>query len=142
MGWGPAKLRLERRAVNSNAARWRFASDVRSFREFTRHGDVTTACKLHGLSFRTRNTGEEWHAFTTRDRRPMTDSPTPGPHVDLRAELEQHLGAAYSLGRELGGGGMSRVFLAEEVRLGRTVVVKVLSPELAQGLNIDRFERE
>ena len=62
--------------------------------------------------------------------------------MDLRAELEQHLGAAYSLGRELGGGGMSRVFLAEEVRLGRTVVVKVLSPELAQGLNVDRFERE
>jgi tetratricopeptide (TPR) repeat protein/tRNA A-37 threonylcarbamoyl transferase component Bud32 len=62
--------------------------------------------------------------------------------VDLRTELEQHLGTAYTLGRELGGGGMSRVFLAEEVRLGRSVVVKVLSPELAQGLNVDRFERE
>jgi tRNA A-37 threonylcarbamoyl transferase component Bud32/tetratricopeptide (TPR) repeat protein len=62
--------------------------------------------------------------------------------LDLRTELEQHLGTAYTLGRELGGGGMSRVFLAEEVRLGRSVVVKVLSPELAQGLNVDRFERE
>jgi eukaryotic-like serine/threonine-protein kinase len=62
--------------------------------------------------------------------------------VDLRTELQQHLGAAYVLGRELGGGGMSRVFVADEVRLGRQVVVKVLSPELAQGLNIDRFERE
>ena len=62
--------------------------------------------------------------------------------MDLRTELEQHLGAAYVLGRELGGGGMSRVFVAEEVRLRRTVVVKVLSPELAQGLNVDRFERE
>ena len=62
--------------------------------------------------------------------------------MDLRAELQQHLGAAYTLGRELGGGGMSRVFLAEENRLGRTVVVKVLSPDLAQGLNADRFERE
>jgi tRNA A-37 threonylcarbamoyl transferase component Bud32 len=62
--------------------------------------------------------------------------------LDLRTELQQHLGAAYTLDRELGGGGMSRVFLAEEVRLGRTVVIKVLSPELAQGLNAERFERE
>src|SRR5678810_1466300 len=37
---------------------------------------------------------------------------------------------------------MSRVFVAEEVRLGRKVVVKVLSPELAQGLSAERFERE
>jgi tetratricopeptide (TPR) repeat protein/tRNA A-37 threonylcarbamoyl transferase component Bud32 len=62
--------------------------------------------------------------------------------VDLRVELQQHLGAAYVLGRELGGGGMSRVFVAEDTRLRRQVVVKVLSPELAQGLNVDRFERE
>jgi tetratricopeptide (TPR) repeat protein len=62
--------------------------------------------------------------------------------MDLRSELEQHLGSAYILGRELGGGGMSRVFVADDVRLRRTVVVKVLSPELAQGLNVERFERE
>jgi tetratricopeptide (TPR) repeat protein len=46
------------------------------------------------------------------------------------------------LERELGGGGMSRVFVAEELRLKRKVVVKVLSPELAQGINVERFERE
>src|SRR5207253_2471421 len=37
---------------------------------------------------------------------------------------------------------MSRVFLAEEVRLGRHVVVKVLPPEMAAGVSINRFERE
>src|SRR4051812_45808018 len=37
---------------------------------------------------------------------------------------------------------MSRVFVAEETRLQRKVVVKVLSPDLAQGLSADRFERE
>jgi eukaryotic-like serine/threonine-protein kinase len=37
---------------------------------------------------------------------------------------------------------MSRVFLAEETALGRKVVVKVLSPELLGGVNIDRFRRE
>ena len=37
---------------------------------------------------------------------------------------------------------MSRVFVAEELRLQRKVVVKVLSPELALGLSAERFERE
>jgi tetratricopeptide (TPR) repeat protein len=62
--------------------------------------------------------------------------------MDLRDQLQKTLGAAYLLERELGGGGMSRVFLAEETRLRRKVVIKVLSPELAQGLSIGRFERE
>jgi tetratricopeptide (TPR) repeat protein len=62
--------------------------------------------------------------------------------VDLRDQLQAHLGEAFRIERELGGGGMSRVFLATEVRLARTVAIKVLSPELAQGLNAERFERE
>jgi tetratricopeptide (TPR) repeat protein len=37
---------------------------------------------------------------------------------------------------------MSRVFLAEEVALGRQVVIKVLPPEMAAGVNEDRFRRE
>jgi tetratricopeptide (TPR) repeat protein len=44
--------------------------------------------------------------------------------------------------KELGGGGMSRVFLAEETRLGRQVVIKVLPPEMGAAVNTDRFERE
>src|SRR5256885_10365625 len=62
--------------------------------------------------------------------------------MSLREQLQQTLGSAYTLERELGGGGMSRVFVAEELRLERKVVVKVLSPDLAQGLSADRFERE
>ncbi len=60
----------------------------------------------------------------------------------LPTQLQKTLGDAYRLERELGGGGMSRVFVAEEVRLERKVVVKVLSPDLAQGLSAERFERE
>lgn len=60
----------------------------------------------------------------------------------LRDDLQSALGTTYTLDRELGGGGMSRVFLAEESRLGRKVVVKVLLPELAAGVSADRFERE
>ena len=59
----------------------------------------------------------------------------------LRQQLEASLGTAYSIERELGGGGMSRVFVADEARLRRKVVIKVL-PELAQELNVERFERE
>ncbi len=64
----------------------------------------------------------------------MTDS--------FRDGIQQALGTQFVLGRELGGGGMSRVFLARDVQLGREVVVKVLSPELAQELSVERFGRE
>jgi eukaryotic-like serine/threonine-protein kinase len=62
--------------------------------------------------------------------------------LDLRSDLQAHLGTAFAIERELGGGGMSRVFVANEVRLSRKVVVKVLNPVLVQGLNAERFERE
>jgi len=61
---------------------------------------------------------------------------------DLAERLQAALGTAYRIERELAGGGMSRVFVAEETRLGRRVVVKVLPPELRAGLSIERFHRE
>src|SRR6476469_7600347 len=61
---------------------------------------------------------------------------------DLLTRLQAALGGAYRLERELGGGGMSRVFVAEDSNLGRKVVLKVLPPELGAGLSIDRFRRE
>ncbi|HWB41479.1 MAG TPA: protein kinase [Gemmatimonadales bacterium] len=57
-------------------------------------------------------------------------------------QLQQSLGDAYRIERELGGGGMSRVFLAQETALQRQVVVKVLLPELAAGVSVERFRRE
>src|SRR5512132_2510477 len=62
--------------------------------------------------------------------------------MDLRAQLQSTLGDSYELERELGGGGMSRVVVAEERAFGRKVVVKVLSPELAAGVSSERFTRE
>jgi tetratricopeptide (TPR) repeat protein/tRNA A-37 threonylcarbamoyl transferase component Bud32 len=61
---------------------------------------------------------------------------------DLRSRLQESLTGSYTLERELGGGGMSRVFVAEEHRLGRKVVVKLLSPELSAAMSTTRFERE
>jgi tetratricopeptide (TPR) repeat protein/tRNA A-37 threonylcarbamoyl transferase component Bud32 len=60
----------------------------------------------------------------------------------LFARLQNSLAGSYQLERELGGGGMSRVFVADELALGRKVVVKVLLPELAAGISMDRFKRE
>jgi serine/threonine protein kinase len=61
---------------------------------------------------------------------------------ELLPQLQGALGGAYTIEREVGGGGMSRVFLATEVALGRRVVIKVLPPELAAGLSVDTFQRE
>jgi serine/threonine protein kinase/tetratricopeptide (TPR) repeat protein len=60
----------------------------------------------------------------------------------LREQLQTSLGAAYTIARELGGGGMSRVFVARDEQLARDVVVKVLAPELALELSAERFARE
>ncbi len=61
--------------------------------------------------------------------------------TDLRDQLQRALGSAYTLDTELGGGGMSRVFVARENALGREVVVKVLPTDIA-GVSVERFKRE
>jgi serine/threonine-protein kinase len=43
---------------------------------------------------------------------------------------------------EITGAGMSRVFVAEERALSRRVIIKVLSPQLAAAVNVERFQRE
>jgi serine/threonine protein kinase len=79
-----------------------------------------------------------WRQTTTFDR-PSCHEPRLS---ELREQLQQSLGKAYTIERELGGGGMSRVFLADEVALGRRVVVKLLPAELMGGVSIGRFQRE
>lgn len=61
---------------------------------------------------------------------------------DLRSVLNDALGNKYRIIRELTGGGMARVFLAEEVALEREIVIKVLAPDLMDEMRIDRFRHE
>jgi serine/threonine protein kinase len=60
----------------------------------------------------------------------------------LQQQLQATLGETYRLEHELGGGGMSRVFVAHDPTLDRKVVIKVLLPELAAGVSVSRFRRE
>ncbi|MFL5618240.1 MAG: protein kinase domain-containing protein [Gemmatimonadaceae bacterium] len=66
----------------------------------------------------------------------------PSERSDLWDRLQSLLGEGYRVERELPGGGMSRLFLATELSLERSVVVKVLPPELAGEVNAARFQRE
>lgn len=71
----------------------------------------------------------------------MTDSDD-SLRTRLRDQLQATLGNSYVIDRELGGGGMARVFVARDETLGRDVVIKVIAPENAEGLSAERFERE
>src|SRR6516162_11673072 len=62
--------------------------------------------------------------------------------TELQQQLQKTLGSGYVIERELGGGGMSRVFVARETALDRRVVVKILPPDLASSVSAERFRRE
>src|SRR3954467_6806906 len=61
---------------------------------------------------------------------------------DLWDRIQSLLSDAYRVERELPGGGMSRLFLATDLSLDRSVVVKVLPPDLAGEVNAARFQQE
>ena len=52
------------------------------------------------------------------------------------------LAGRYAVEREIGQGGMATVYLAQDLRHGRRVAIKVLRPEIAIGLGPERFLRE
>jgi serine/threonine protein kinase len=56
--------------------------------------------------------------------------------------LRDALSGRYELVREIGRGGMATVYLARDARHPRDVAVKVLRPELAASLGVDRFLKE
>ena len=78
---------------------------------------------------------------------PLLDGNAPQRFAQLLdTELDQPLpeipGDRYRIERELGRGGMARVFLALDTRHGRHVAVKVVRPDLAASLGRERFLRE
>ena len=61
---------------------------------------------------------------------------------ELQERVQAAVGSGYRVERELGGGGMRRVFLATEIALDRAVVDTLLAPELTSELMSARFRRE
>src|SRR5689334_24416766 len=62
--------------------------------------------------------------------------------MDLRDQLQSTLGDAYTVERELVGGGMSHVFVATERALGRQIVIKTLPLDAGTSVSVERFKRE
>jgi serine/threonine-protein kinase len=69
-------------------------------------------------------------------------APSARSSSELLERLQLGLGSTYLVERELAGGSMARIFVATDTTLDRRVVLKVLAPELAAGLNAERFHRE
>jgi serine/threonine-protein kinase len=61
---------------------------------------------------------------------------------ELLERLQSQLADRYTIERELGRGGTATVYLAQDLRHGRRVALKVLQPDLAAGLGAERFLRE
>src|SRR5215216_7975790 len=57
-------------------------------------------------------------------------------------ELDAIITNRYRIERQIGQGGMATVYLAEDVKLGREVALKVLRPELGAVLGTERFLAE
>jgi len=61
---------------------------------------------------------------------------------DLLARLQAALADRYTIERELGRGGMATVYLAHDPKHDRAVAIKVLNPEVASTIGVERFLRE
>ena len=70
------------------------------------------------------------------------DDSQPKETDEIRTKLEAALAGTYAIERPLGEGGMAFVYLANDVKHGREVAIKVLKPELAASLGGERFLRE
>jgi serine/threonine-protein kinase len=69
----------------------------------------------------------------------MPDSESIPDRQDLlTAELAEH----YLVEEELGRGGSATVYLAQDLRHGRRVALKVLHSALGAALGVERFQRE
>jgi len=62
--------------------------------------------------------------------------------TSVQGRLQSSLAERYAIEHEVGRGGMATVYLAQDLRHGRPVALKVLHPELAMSLGSERFLRE
>jgi serine/threonine protein kinase/tetratricopeptide (TPR) repeat protein len=104
-------------------------------------GDRALAAELSRFAVASEGTADRILEQGERERSALLGNRLFDYNVNLFAELQTSLGATYRIEREMAGGGMSRLFVAEERELQRKVVIKVLPPEVA-GVAAERFTRE
>ena len=68
--------------------------------------------------------------------------PPAEPSRALLDTIGRTLGAGFEIERELGGGGMARVFVVRDLALGRSLAMKVFAPERSGSMSGERFRRE
>src|SRR5512143_2067104 len=83
-----------------------------------------------------RKTSIHYHAHST------PHLSVPGAAMGVPEKLRDALGDRYTIERELGRGGMAVVYLAQDLRHGRPVALKIVLPELATAAASERFRRE
>ena len=62
--------------------------------------------------------------------------------VDPPREIQEALADRFSFRRKLGQGGMAVVYLADDLRVGQPVAIKVLKPDVAAAMGHGRFANE
>src|SRR5437764_15050139 len=65
-----------------------------------------------------------------------------GGLTTLLARLQAAVADHYSVACEIGRGGMATVYLGDDLKHARQVAIKLLHPQLATGLGVERFLRE
>ena len=81
-------------------------------------------------------------AMSPPAREPRISVMTVVPISRFRSRLRDALLPDYELGPELPGAGMSRVFRARDLSLGRLVALKIVHPDIAKRVGIEQFRRE
>lgn len=71
-----------------------------------------------------------------------TSAPQAGSATDLLRAMRAELATRYGIVQEIGRGAYGVVLKAEDLRHARTVAIKVLHPDLASSLTLNRFSRE
>src|SRR5262245_32154594 len=61
---------------------------------------------------------------------------------EIAQGIAESIADRYRIERRLGAGGMANVYLARDLRYDRDIAIKVMRPELAETLGVQRFLRE
>src|SRR5438093_13323186 len=117
-----------------DAALERAPEERRAFLDKACEGDAQLRARLEALLADCERSDTLLEAGAVERFAPLLDdTPTPLPAL---------LAGRYRVERQIGAGGMATVHLARDIQHDRKVAIKVLNPQLAAVLGVDRFLAE